>query len=62
MDEMKLQPHSAPAIRSFRICVDHPHRPATLMGVIRRVAVERTGANWPRRQALALPRRSGAFA
>ena len=36
----KLQHSEVPAIRSFRICLDRPQRPTTILGIIRRVAAE----------------------
>jgi hypothetical protein len=42
MDDKKLQHSEVPAIRSFRICLDQPQRPTTILGIIRRVAAEGT--------------------
>jgi hypothetical protein len=61
MDDSKLQTRDVPAIRTFRICLDRPQRPATILGIVRRVAAEQainglTGRPTP------LPRRIGAFA
>jgi hypothetical protein len=61
MDEFKLQTRDVPAIRSFRICLDHPHRPATILGIVRRVASEQAKAESTRRP-VRLSRRMGAFA
>ena len=44
MDDTKLQHRDVPAIRSFRICLHQPQRPATLLGVIRRVAAEQASS------------------
>jgi hypothetical protein len=61
MDESKLQLREVPAIRVFRICLDRPERPTTLLGVIRRVADEQANAG-PARRPAPLPRRFSAFA
>jgi hypothetical protein len=61
MDELKLQNRHVPAIRSFRICLDHPQRPATILGVVRRVAAEQARTARTSR-TIPLPRRVGAFA
>jgi hypothetical protein len=61
MDEFKLPTRDVPAIRSFRICLDHPHQPSTILGIVRRVAVEQAKAG-PTRRPAPLPRRVGAFA
>jgi hypothetical protein len=60
MDELKLQNREVPAIRSFRICLDHPHRQATILGIVRRVAAEQ--GRTPHARTIPLPRREGAFA
>jgi hypothetical protein len=66
MNDTKLQHSEVPAIRSFRICLDQPHRPTTLFGIIRRVAAEQAGsgqANGRRvSRAAASPRRTSVFA
>jgi hypothetical protein len=66
MDDTKLQHSEVPAIRSFRICLDQPQRPATLLGIIRRAAAEQAGsgqANARRvSRAVAFPRRTSVFA
>jgi len=66
MDDTKLQHSEVPAIRSFRICLDQPHRPTTLLGIIRRVAAEQasSGQASARRvsRAAAFPRRTSVFA
>ncbi len=59
MDDLKLQ-HHEPAIRSFRICLDHPQRPATILGIVRRAAAEQAKAG-PSSRPAPLPRRAGAF-
>jgi hypothetical protein len=61
MDDMQLQRSKAPAIRSFRICLDRPQRPTTILGVVRRVAAEQARADQAAR-SIALPRRTGVFA
>jgi hypothetical protein len=61
MDELKLQNRDVPTIRSFRICLDHPHRQTTILGVVRRVAAEQAHSAQASR-TIALPRRQGAFA
>ena len=61
MDELKLQNRDVPAIRSFRICLDQPQRPATILGVVRRVAAEQ-GRTGPASRPVQLPRKFGAFA
>ena len=61
MDDLKLQQRNVPAIRSFRICLDQPRRPATILGIIRRVAAEQAKAG-PTSRPIQLPRRFGAFA
>lgn len=62
MDELKLPTRNVPALRSFRICLDHPHRPSTILGIVRRVAAEQTKEGSARRATTPLPRRIGAFA
>jgi hypothetical protein len=66
MDDTKLQHNEVPAIRSFRICLDQPQRPTTLLGIIRRVATEQasSGQASARRvsRAAAFPRRTSVFA
>jgi hypothetical protein len=66
MDDTKLQHSEVPAIRSFRICLDQPQRPTTLLGIIRRVAAEQasSGQANARRvsRAAAYPRRTSVFA
>jgi hypothetical protein len=66
MDDKKLQHSEVPAIRSFRICLDRPQRPTTILGIIRRVAAEGTDsrqANARRvSRAVAFPRRTSVFA
>ena len=62
MDETKIQPRDVPALRTFRICLDRPERPRTILGVIRRVAEEEAIAGPARRPAPPLPRRFSAFA
>jgi hypothetical protein len=65
MDDKQLQHREVPAIRSFRICLDRPHRPTTILGVIRRVAAEQGGAGHDRSTQIAttrLPRRTSVFA
>ena len=61
MNELKLQSRDVPAIRSFRICLDRPEPPKTILGVVRRVAIEqaRTG---PANRPATLPRRFSTFA
>jgi hypothetical protein len=61
MDELKLQPREVPAIRSFRICLDRPQRPTTILGIVRRAAAEQAKSGSTARP-ITLPRRSGAFA
>ncbi len=61
MDEKKLPTRTASAIRTFRICLDRPQRPTTILGVIRRVAAEQSRSGRSTR-SIALPRRTGAFA
>jgi hypothetical protein len=61
MDALKLQKGDVTAIRSFRICLDQPERPATILGVIRRVAEEQAKAASASRP-VQVPRRFGAFA
>lgn len=60
MDELKLQSGHDPAFRSFRICLDRPQQPTTILGIVRRVAAEqaRTG---PANRPVPLPHRHGAF-
>jgi hypothetical protein len=65
MDDNKLQHSDVPAIRSFRICLDQPQRPTTILGIIRRVAAEGTDprqANARRVSRAAFPRRTSVFA
>jgi hypothetical protein len=65
MDDKQLQRSETPAIRSFRICLAHPHRPTTLLGVIRRVAAEQAGSGQDRSRHVAaaqFPRRTSVFA
>jgi hypothetical protein len=65
MDSKQLQHSEVPAIRSFRICLDHPHRPTTILGVIRRVAAEQAGSGQIRSRQVAaarIPRRTSVFA
>jgi len=65
MDDKQLQHSEVPAIRSFRICLDRPQRPATILGVIRRVAAEQGGSRHDRSTQIAatrLPRRTSVFA
>jgi hypothetical protein len=65
MDDKKLQHGDVPAIRSFRICLDQPQRPTTILGIIRRVAAEGTDsgqANARRVSPAAFPRRTSVFA
>jgi hypothetical protein len=62
MDETKLQPRDVPALRTFRICLDRPERPTTILGVIRRVADEQAIGGPARRRVPQLPRRFSAFA
>jgi hypothetical protein len=66
MDDTKLQHSEVPAIRSFRICLDRPQRPTTLLGIIRRVAAEQasSGQANARRvsRAAVFPRRTSVFA
>jgi hypothetical protein len=65
MDSKQLQRSERPAIRSFRICLAHPHRPTTLLGVIRRVAAEQAVAGQYRSRQVAaaqFPRRTSVFA
>jgi hypothetical protein len=65
MDEKQLQPSEVPAIRSFRICLDRPQRPATILGVIRRVAAEQADSGQDRSTQIAMtrsPRRTSVFA
>jgi hypothetical protein len=65
MDDMQLQRSEVPAIRSFRICLDRPQRPATILGVIRRVAAEQAGSEQIRSRQVAaarIPRRTSVFA
>jgi hypothetical protein len=65
MDDKQLQRSETPAIRSFRICLAHPHRPTTLLGVIRRVAAEQAGSGQDRSRHVAaaqFPRRTRVFA
>jgi hypothetical protein len=57
MDELKLQPREIPAIRSFRICVDRPQRPTTILDAVRRHAESAT----PRRPVV-LRRPTSVFA
>jgi hypothetical protein len=57
MDEINLRSRNVPAIRSFRICLDHPQRQKTILEIVRRHAEGAT----PRRP-VALPRRTHAFA
>ncbi len=59
MDELNLQ-HREPAFRSFRICLDQPQRPATILGIVRRVAAEQAKTKSPVKQ-IPLPRRIGAL-
>ncbi len=61
MDDLKLQHHDVPAIRSFRICLDHPQRPATILGIVRRAAAEQAKAGAASRP-VSVPRRFSAFA
>ena len=61
MDEIKLRTEKAPAIRSFRICLDRPQQPTTILGVVRRVAAEQANSG-PAGRSSALPRRFSAFA
>ena len=60
MDDKQLHRSDTPAFRSFRICLDKPQRPTTILGVIRRVAAEQAQSG--RARAIAIPRRTGAFA
>jgi hypothetical protein len=65
MDDKQLQHSEIPAIRSFRICLDHPQRPTTILGIIRRVAAEQGGSGRDRSTQIAttrLPRRTSVFA
>ena len=64
MDSKQLQHSEVPSIRSFRICLDHPHRPTTILGVIRRVAAEQAGSGQihSRQVAARIPRRTSVFA
>jgi hypothetical protein len=38
MDSPITQPQDQPAIRTFRMCFDHPVRYQTILGVVRRTA------------------------
>jgi hypothetical protein len=58
MDDMQLHHSEVPAIRSFRICLDRPQRPATILGVIRRVAAEQAGSGQDRTKQVATARSS----
>ena len=65
MDVKQLQRSETPAIRSFRICLAHPHRPTTILGVIRRVAAEQASSGQDRSRHVAaaqFPRRTSVFA
>lgn len=65
MDDKKLQHSEVPAIRSFRICLHQPKRPATILGIIRRVAAEGTDARQANARPIsraAFPRRTSVFA
>jgi hypothetical protein len=66
MDDTKLQLSDVPAIRSFRICLNQPQRPTTLLGIIRRVAAEQASSGQASarrvRRAAAFPRRTSVFA
>ena len=65
MDDKQLQHSEFPAIRSFRICLDRPQRPATILGVIRRFAAEQAVSGQDRSRQIAtarLPRRTSVFA
>jgi hypothetical protein len=66
MDDTKLQHSDVPAIRSFRICLDQPQRPTTLLGIIRRVAAEQASSGQANAQRVsrtaAFPRRTSVFA
>jgi hypothetical protein len=61
MDTTKLQAEQSGPLRTFKICLDHPHQPTTILGVVRRIAAQQaiTGGG-PRR--VPVPRRFGAFA
>jgi hypothetical protein len=61
MDELKLQKRQVPALRSFRICLDQPQRPATILGIVRRAAAQQS-KDGPASRPVQLPRRFGAFA
>ena len=61
MDDLKLKQREVPAIRSFRICLDQPQRPVTILGIVRRVAVEQARSGSITRP-VQLPRKFGAFA
>jgi hypothetical protein len=66
MDDMQLQRSEVPAMRSFRICLDQPERPATILGIVRRVAAEQAGSGQASSRHVSppahLPRRTSAFA
>jgi len=66
MNDKHLQPSELPAMRSFRICLDHPQRPTTILGIVRRAAAEQAGAGQAgSRQvsrAVRLPRPTSVFA
>ena len=66
MDDKKLQHSEGPAIRSFRICLDQPQRPTTILGIIRRVAAEQAGAGQANARRVSRPapfaRRTSVFA
>ena len=61
MDSTKLQGPESGHIRTFRICLEHPHRPTTILGIVRMVAAQQATAGRDRRTIL-MPRRTGAFA
>lgn len=61
MDKSKLQSRDVPAIRSFRICLDKPQRPTTILGIVRRVAAEQARAGTMGRP-VQLPHRFSLFA
>jgi hypothetical protein len=61
MHSTKLQGSESGHFRTFRICLEHPHRPTTILGIVRRVATQQVAPGRDRRTTL-MPRRTGAFA